>query len=367
MQKRALTAFPLVLAILSLVAMGQLLISSATASPELMWREMLATGLGLTLFFTLALSDYHNLRRFTPALFLVCVLGLVLVLVVGAAAKGAQRWLFLGPLGNFQPSEPAKLALILLNAHLLGRSNSKLGLCLVATAVTTVLVAAQPDLGTALVYIAITMACVFVAGYPTAYLLGVCALGAALAPFLLKDYQKERLLLFLDPGRDPSGAGYNLIQSQLALGSGKVWGKGAFQGEVHQLRFLPESHTDFIFAVLGEEYGLVGCLSVLILFTVLILFGLWAVEYARDEFGYFLATGVVAYFAAQVFVNVGMVVGVMPITGLPLPFLSYGGSSQLTSLIAAGLLVSVFARRRQHPKPQLPTLEYPAHRLARPE
>lgn len=366
---RSVSAFSLLLVILALVAVGQVLLSSAVGavgqSSGLLSRQLLATGIGLAAMAFLALLDYDHWARHGPVIYGAAILALVTVLAAGTSAKGAQRWLDLGPLGQIQPSEPAKVMVLLLTARLLSRS-AHLAWVALAAALPALLTALQPDLGTAVIFVCVTLVQVFLAGYSGAYILGFCALGVAGAPWILRDYQKERLLLFLNPEQDPSGAGYNLIQSQIALGSGEVWGKGLYQGELHRLNFLPESHTDFIFAVLGEEFGLVGCLSLLALYTLLIAFALVASDRARDDFGRLVAGGLAAYFAIQIWVNAGMAMGLMPITGLPLPFLSYGGSAQLTNLAAAGLLLSIYSRRRVQPEAELPTLHL-APRLPRPE
>jgi len=215
------------------------------------------------------------------------------------------------------------------------------------------LVLKQPDLGTALVLVAIFTAMLFFAlpnlaqfaAYATVIVVGAAA--AVLSPFFLKGYQRERLLVFLDPRHDPQGAGWSLIQSKIAVGSGELTGKGLFNGTQTQLGFVPEHATDFVFTVIGEEFGFLGAVVLLALYGVLIGMGMLAVSAARDRFGLLVAVGIVAMFAFHVLVNVGMTIGIMPITGIPLPFVSYGGSSLVTCLASAGVLLNVHLQRRR--------------------
>lgn len=359
---------------LALTGLGLVMIYSATErstgldSP--LGRQSVAAVLGLALVLVALLVDYEMFGRFWAALYALSATSLVAVMFLGTSAKGAQRWLELGPLGSFQPSEPAKLVVLLSAAWLLSRPGERRWLtwvqALMAALAITLLTAIQPDLGTAVVFILLVVTQLFIAGVPKALLLGLVACGAAVAPFVLRDYQRERLLLFLHPESDPTGAGWNLLQSQIAVGAGKIWGRGLFQGTQHSLKFLPERHTDFIFAVIGEELGLVGTLAILALFGYLLAFCLRVAATARDPFGAYLAVGIFAYFLVHLVVNVGMVVGLMPITGLPLPFLSYGGSALITNFAAIGLLLGVYVRRRSRPVEPWVKVNPEAVRIPRP-
>ncbi len=281
-------------------------------------------------------------------LFLITLIILLLTPFIAPKVKGAHSWINIGGF-RFQPSEFAKISLILVLAKFLSRcppfnfKNFLAGLGVVLVPVFLVML--QPDAGSALVYIVIALGMFFAAGTPLAYLGGLIGSGLAALPFLimfvLKDYQKNRLLVFLDPMRDPLGAGYNVIQSRIAVGSGGFLGKGFMNGMQSKLRFLPEPHTDFIFSVCSEEFGFIGSLIMLILFAVLFSRIINAGIKSRDRRCKILAAGIVTWIWVQMFESVGMSIGLMPVTGLPLPFLSYGGSSLLSVSIAIGLAVSV--------------------------
>ncbi|MCL6640627.1 MAG: rod shape-determining protein RodA, partial [Candidatus Rokubacteria bacterium] len=278
---------------------------------------------------------------------------LAAVLVVGDVRLGAQRWIPLGPFGAFQPSEVAKLALIVtLARHLdVARTLPRMRALfpfLAHAALPALLIMRQPDMGTALVLVAILAAMLYVGGARPADLAGLGAAGAVVAPFFwqaLHDYQRRRLTAFLDPAADPLGAGYALIQAKIAIGSGQLFGKGLFAGTQNVLRFIPEQHTDFIFTVVGEELGLAGTLALLGLFLVWIWRALGIAAGARDRLGALMAAGVAAMMLFHVVVNVGMTIGLMPVTGIPLPLVSYGGSSLLVTLAATGLLLGIRLRR----------------------
>jgi rod shape determining protein RodA len=353
---------PFLLSVLVLALLGMLMIYSATGQDSAprgeFARQAACLVVGLFLLALFSAIDYEFWGRFHWVFYLVGIGLLIAVLGAGHEAKGAQRWLSLGPLGRFQPSEPIKLLLCISLARLLAAPVDRPdhpgghpflpGLAL--TALPLLLILLQPDLGTALVLAALMLAMMYVAGIPFTWLGGLVAAGLALFPFVLRDYQRQRLFIFLNPESDPTGAGWNLIQSRIAIGSGQLWGKGLFLGTQNNLSFVPEHHTDFIFTVVGEELGLVGGLSLLILYAYLLLFGLRVAERARDRFGALLAVGIVATLGFHVLVNIGMTVGLMPITGVPLPFLSYGGSALLTNMMAAGILLSIWLRR---PQPRL--------------
>jgi rod shape determining protein RodA len=255
----------------------------------------------------------------------------------------------MGPLGTFQPSEMAKLALIITLARILSlREHWKL-LDVLKTGlyigVPWLLILIQPDLGTALVLVAVGMIMLYAVGVKPWILVSAIMAGFLTAPLILQDYQKRRLLTFINPEGDPEGGGWNIIQSTIAIGSGKIWGKGMFLGTQSQLDFVPEHSTDFIFSVMGEELGLVGALSLLILYFLLLWQGITIAQKSKDTFGTLMAIGIVAMLGFHIFVNIGMTIGIMPVVGVPLPFVSYGGSSMLTNMMAVGILGSIYLRR----------------------
>ena len=333
----------------------------ASASPEnpgyFVRKQAMWVCVGLILFVLVLSIDYHDLIPHTKHLYYFNLVLLMAVFAFGREAKGAQRWLRLGPL-EVQPSELAKLIIIITLADLLSKratnfqSGSARDLLAVLThvGIPMALILKQPDLGTSLVFISLLIGMLFVAGIKWHYLLGLGGLGAGLAPlmfYLLEDYQRKRILVVFNPYIDPTDSGYNVIQSMIAIGSGRLWGKGLFGGTQNRLGFLPEQHTDFIFSVIGEELGFVGAAILVSLYFILIYRGIVIALKARDDFGVLLATGVSVMFAFHILVNVGMTLGIMPVTGIPLPFMSYGGSSYLTNMMALGLLLNVHMRRQK--------------------
>jgi len=323
--------------------------------PDTAWRQAIWLGLGLVLLFATLVVDYRTLERVAVPFYVgVCGL-LVSVLFVGRIVNGSQRWIDLGPL-NLQPSELAKLALIVLFARILARrsANSPVGLLdlvfpALLVGVPAALIVKQPDLGTALVMAMVSASFLAVTRVKVSSLLLISAGGiAAIAIawfFVLHDYQKERVFTFLDPSRDPLGAAYHGIQAQIAVGSGGVLGKGFMHGSQSQLDFLPEEQTDFVFSVLAEEWGFAGTATVLVLYLGILIRGLMIAHSSKDLFGAYLAVGIVALFFWAGAINVGMVIGVLPVVGVPLPMLSYGGSALLTCMVALGLLMNVSMRR----------------------
>jgi rod shape determining protein RodA len=306
--------------------------------------------------FLFAKIDYHKLIDFVPWAYGVCLLALVAVLAVGQKVLGAKRWIRLGPV-HFQPSEWVKLVLILAVAryfaNLGGRSLSWKDIfkAFALVGLPMVLVLKQPDLGTTLTYTPILIAGLLLGGINLrqALVLGTCALalvaGVWMSGKLLKPYQKARLTSFIDPGSDPRGAGYQLLQSKIAVGSGGVWGKGAAKGTQTQGDFLPIPHADFIFAAFSEEHGFVGAVSVLLLYFFILMRLIQNAQTAADLSGSLIIMGVVAVLTFQIAVNVGMVIGFMPVTGIPLPLMSYGGSSVLFTFLALGVAMNVRMRR----------------------
>lgn len=302
-----------------------------------------------------ARMDYRGLTRLVPVLYGLMVLFLVLVLILGKTALGATRWIDIG-FFQFQPSEFAKLVVILTLARHFTTNYDfmenprHLLTSILYVALPAGLVLVQPDLGTALVLIAIWAVMAVVARVRLGYLAAMVVAAAVAIPLLiphLKPYQRARLATFLNPTADPLHTGYNVVQSQIAVGSGQLTGRGLAAGSQSQLNFLPSQPTDFIFAVLSEKLGFIGGMLVILLFMGLLLRALLVASRASDRFGMFVATGVITMLLVHVFVNIGMNLGLMPVTGIPLPFLSYGGTSLLVSLVAVGLLESIALRRRK--------------------
>lgn len=319
---------------------------------SLFLRQLIWLAAGFALFGGVISIDYRILIRYAPAIYAVAVSLLVLVLVAGRSVKGAQRWIGIGPLG-VQPAEFFDLAFVLILAWYLAdrRDLGRWGTLLVPVALWAVpflLIIKQPDLGTGLVLVPVLVAMLFQAGVRPRNLAALGAVGLLVAPaawFLLKDYQRARLLVYLDPTRDPLGTAYNLIQSKIAIGAGQTWGQGLFGGTQSKLAFLPERNTDFIFSVFAEEWGFVGALFLLILYFVLAMRGYEIADRARDGLGCLLATGATASIVSQSLINIGMVTGILPVVGLPLPLMSYGGSSMLATMATLGLLENVTMRR----------------------
>lgn len=321
-------------------------------------RQAVWLGAGIIGVFLISLVDYvvfHSWARYIYAANLV-LLGIVPFIGRGPAGTGVKRWIDIGFI-DIQPSEYAKIALIIILARLLSDNEGRLGEkftasvpALIYTAVPMGLIFLQPDLGTAMVFIAILLGVIYVAGIKRKYLLAMVCAGIAVFPLLwsrLQDYQQMRLMVFLNPEMDPLGAGYQLMQSMIAVGSGWIWGKGLFEGTQVRLHFLPEQHTDFIFSVLGEELGFTGAIGLLLLFLMVIYRILWIGTQSKDMFGTLVCCGVAIMLTFQILVNIGMTIGIMPITGLPLPFMSYGGNSLLINFLTVGLVINIGMRRQK--------------------
>ena len=345
----------------ALALFGDLVIHSATlhgndAGSE--WHKQLVyIAIGVVLMVCCAWLDYRRWQRWAAYLYLLNLGLLYLVWKSGHSAMGAQRWISLGPLGTFQPSEPAKLILAIVIASLLARTAGAglkpMLVTLGAVALPAFLILKQPDLGTTLVIVAILTAQLFLGVSRTIYFAAYAALAAAAAVFVvgtnavLKPFQRSRLLIFLHPDADPQGAGWNLNQSKIAVGSGELFGKGLTHGTQTQLDFVPEHSRDFIFTVVGEELGYVGAIGLLCAYAVILWGAIGAVFAARDRFALLLSAGIVAMFAFHIVVNIGMTVGIMPITGIPLPFMSYGGSAIITDFAAVGILLNIHMQRER--------------------
>ena len=325
--------------------------------PDYYKMQMVWFVIGLALYVAVALVDYRLICQWAAVWYALAAGLLVLVLVAGAKVHGSRSWLGWGGYG-IQPAEFAKLAVIVMVSYYLFHSTPEvrrrwpavLG-ALALVGAPSLLILAQPDLGSAMVLIPIGFGLLFVAGVRVKHLILVTLIGLALMPVAwtqLKDYQKSRLLVFLNPDKDPLGVGWNLNQSLIAVGSGGFSGKGYLQGTQNLLGYLPRTvaPNDFLFSVIAEEKGFVGSLCVLGLYAVILFSGLRIAANARDRLGMLLATGVVVMLFFHIFINVGMTIGLMPITGLPLPLLSYGGSFVLASMTALGLLQNIWIHRR---------------------
>src|ERR1019366_3506146 len=318
------------------------------------WKQMLYIIGGLLLMWVVTNIDYHSLMVQVYPMYIASVVMLALVLFVGKRAFGSTRWIALPTGIHLQISEFAKLVIVLLVARFLTelktdvielRELGKLaGLILLPMA----LIAKEPDLGTALTYVPILAAGIFLAGLRWKYWAAIGIVAAVVVPLaftVLQPYQKARIASFLDPERDPQGTGYQLIQSKIAVGAGGTWGKGVTKGSQTQLRFLPVPHTDFIFSAFAEEHGFVGVMVVLILYFILLMQIVQDAQTAPDRAGMYVCMGVAAVILFHILVNVGMVVGRMPVTGIPLPLMSYGGSSVWSTFLMLGLVNSVRVRR----------------------
>ena len=341
------------LVILSASTLASLHVGRAGGSVAI--RQLAWFGVGIFALVFVASIDYRRLVRAAPLFYVLGLGGLVAVFVLGRTVSGARRWLFVGPM-SVQPSELFKLCFVLMAVWLLtSRWAQPVGKTVLMMAaplalVPAVLIVKQPDLGTALLLFPVLIALLVTAGMRMRLLGGLALAGVAAAPLawlVLKDYQRERLLVFLDPFRDPLGSAYNVIQAKIAIGSGQLLGKGVAGATQSRLSFLPERHTDFIFAVFAETWGFVGCLVLLTCYALLLLRGFDIAASTREPVGRLVALGVTALVATQVLVNVGMVTGLIPVVGIPLPFMSYGGSSMVVSMMALGLLLSVRMRQFQ--------------------
>lgn len=354
--------YELLIASLGIIIYSLIIISSAThvntPSDERFWyvqRQGMFAVINILIAIFFMNFDYRGLQQYGKKLYIFNLIMLVAVMLFGQAALGAQRWIQLGPV-SIQPSEFSKLIMIICMASVLeekvGALNTLQDLLPVALyiGIPFILVLKQPDLGTSLVFMAIFFGMVLACGINLRLLFGIFIAAIAAMPVLwqfLKDYQKMRIMVFLDPNVDPLGSGYHIIQSKIAIGSGMLFGKGLFEGTQSQLNFLPENHTDFIFAVVGEEFGFVGAVILLVLYLIVMWRGIQIAKEARDIFGRLLAVGITSMLAFHVLVNVGMTTGIMPVTGIPLPLMSYGISSLTTNILAIAILMNVHMRKNK--------------------
>lgn len=347
-----------------LAVFGLLMIYSATRATGVvsMERQMIFVAVGIVLYLLASMVDYREYRHLAPYLFGGMVLLLIAVFLF-PERNGARRWVDM-PLFDLQPAELAKVVVVLALASILaphtrdddrpGLTWSKLGLVLIVVAIPAVLIYKQPDLGTMLVFVFVMMAMLFAAGGSWRQLTTLAATGVVATIYMVQteriaDYQLDRIRVLVDETVDPQGIGYNLFQSKLAIGSGQLFGRGLFQGTQTNFQYVPEQETDFIFTAVAEQLGFIGGLLVLAAFMVLIWRLLVIAANARDKFGALIVVGVAAMFMFHVFINVGMTMGITPVTGLPLPFLSLGGSSFLSMAFALGIANSVWLRRSPVP------------------
>jgi rod shape determining protein RodA len=350
----------LLILVLLLITIGVVNLYSATiqtaggSGAPIYLKQIYWAGFGVLLLLILVFFDYHLLLPIAYPLYCLSIVLLIGVLFFGRMISGSQRWLTIASF-SFQPSELVKIALILALAKYFfsNELNRRYGFRdlyfpLGMALLPALLIIKQPDLGTALLLLLVCFSIFLLLGVEWKALfisIGGVVLSLPLFWLILKDYQKKRILIFIQPESDPLGAGYHIIQSKIAVGSGGFWGKGFLKGTQGQLRFLPEQHTDFALSVLAEEWGFIGSLVVVTLFLILILWALNIARQSKDRFGMVLALGICAVFFWQSLVNMGMVVGVVPVVGVPLPFISYGGSSIIASLIGVGILLNIHMRR----------------------
>ncbi len=353
--------YPLFIATVVLTIIGIILVASATSSMAGGSRYIIiqsaALILGIIACFVVAFWDYEYLATKHYYLFALNILALVLVLLVGTGAEewGGKSWIRFGPIG-IQPAELVKISYIICLANQLAgfkeelNRPSKLLMTVLHAGILIGLILLQPDMGTAMIFIVIYAGMLFLAKLNWKYIVSTVAVFVFSLPliwmFVLKEYQKNRILVFLDPERDPQNSGYQVIQSKLAIGSGQLAGEGLFSGIQIQLGYLPAKHTDFIFAVAGEELGFIGCLLIIGLIVFIIARCFYIGQNAKNSLGGFMATGVGIMLLAQSFENIGMTLGLTPVTGITLPFLSYGGSSIVTNFIAIGLVLNVCRKRK---------------------
>lgn len=342
--------------LLALCACGLFVLYSASGqSSGMVYRQMTYYVIGFVVMFTIAQFHPRWFQMGAPWMYGVGIIALLLVLLIGVGAKGAQRWLSVFGFFRFQPSEIMKLVVPMtmawfLASKLLPPKFSVIVLSLLLIFVPTLMVMKQPDLGTSLLIAASGLFVLLFAGLNWRWIALALTAVLAIAPIMwygvMHDYQKQRVLTFLDPESDPLGAGWNIIQSKTAIGSGGVEGKGWLQGTQSQLEFLPERHTDFIIAVFAEEQGLIGVLMLLCLYMAVVLRGIYMAARARDSFSRLLGGALIVTFFIYVFVNIGMVSGILPVVGVPLPLISYGGTSIVTLMAAFGVIMSVYTHRK---------------------
>lgn len=340
--------------IITLLIFAQIVLYSASGgSLNIIKRQILHITVASGIMFTLAQIPPHYFKQWAPWLYISGIFLLIAVLAIGHIGKGAQRWLNLGFI-KFQPSEMLKIACPLMLAYYLQNKELPIKLRHVVVSlffilVPALLIAKQPDLGTALLIAASGLFIIFFAGVKWRYIISSGVLGLMLLPimwYFLHDYQRQRILTFIYPEKDPLGSGYHILQSKIAIGSGGIFGKGWLNGSQSHLSFLPEKTTDFVFAVLGEEFGFIGAVILLIIYTLILLRCLDISSKAQDTFSRLTAGSLTMAFFIYIFVNIGMVSGMLPVVGLPLPLVSYGGTSMVTIMAAFGIIMSIRSHRK---------------------
>ncbi|SCG82963.1 Rod shape-determining protein rodA [Proteiniborus sp. DW1] len=348
--------FTLFFTVIVLCIYGLVVLSSATAGEGSMGylkTQGIAFILGLVSIMIIIFIDYDTFSKFYMPIYVISNILLVAVLVMGDKAKGAQSWLILGPV-RFQPSEFVKIGIIISLAKFIEKNHEKLNQfftlikILIFAFIPVGLILMQPDFGTAIVFVFFIFVMLFVAGLDWKYILYATIAGIVSLPILwfsLDPYQKNRIFDFLDPTRDAMGSGYQVIQSEIAIGSGKVFGMGLYNGNYTQFGFLPEKHTDFIFSVIGEELGLIGGLLLIVLYFLLLFRLIKIARNSKDICGSVMVVGIAAMMLFHILENIGMTMRLMPVTGIPLPFISYGGTFMLSNMICIGLALSVGMKR----------------------
>lgn len=347
-------ALALLLAGLGVLNLYSASLGSQSSGMDIYLKQIYWLGLGLIFMVIILFFDYREVETLAYVIYIAGMILLALVYFSGDSISGSRRWLSLGFI-SFQPSELAKLCMIAALARFFSKRDYPGGLRLrdligpfVLAGIPFLLILKQPDLGTALHLAIICLSVILFLKIRLFALIFLSSSVAAATPFIwafLKSYQKERIMTFLNPARDPHGAGYHIIQSKIAVGSGQIWGKGFLKGTQSRLRFLPEQHTDFVFSVFAEEWGFMGTMVLLALYLLFIVWGLRIVSRAQDKFGAVLGLGLVSLIFWQFFINICMVIGLMPVVGIPLPLISYGGSSMITVFMAVGLLLNISMRR----------------------
>ncbi|WAM30655.1 rod shape-determining protein RodA [Caldicellulosiruptor naganoensis] len=345
----------LIVLMIGLCVIGFVLIASAThvldtGKYKLVVSQFIWFCLGLILFFIFSIIDYRILTNFYVIIYLIMVGLLLYVDINGISILGGQRWIKIGPL-SFQPSEISKLLMVIFFAKAVSMQENinvfkNLAKVLFFAIIPIVFVLKQPDLGTASVFVAIIVTILFVAGLSLRYFYIAIGIFAAFIPiaweFILLDYQKDRVRILFNPELDPLGKGWQVIYSKIAIGSGRLFGKGLFMGTINRLDYLPVKESDFIFGVAGEELGFVGCVVIIVLYTLLIVNLIKIASNCKDKMGSYIVAGIAGMFGFQMFVNIAITLAIMPVTGIPLPFISYGGSSMITSMASLGIVQNIY-------------------------
>ena len=354
--------YTILIIVMGFIALYSASYQNARVEQGVFYDQLLCAAIGILIMYLIGKMDYRRFYEGAYIFYIFNVVLLILVLLAGRHALGARRWIEIAGL-SFQPSELSKLALILILARYLSNRRPKLSFDFLSqtqilwkdliipfgfTMILMIPIFKQPDLGTAILLFGIFIFILFASGIEHRYFFGFLGVCLSFMPFLwhiLKPYQKNRLLVFLNPNIDPLGAGYTIIQSKIAIGSGQIFGKGWLAGTRNQLNFLPERHTDFVFSVIGEEWGLVGCLFLLYCYFMLINTSLDIANQVKDRFGTLMCTGIVSVLVLQVVINIGMVMGLLPVVGITLPMVSYGRTSFLIFIIMMGFLLNLSKRR----------------------